>query len=426
MTSLLEAAAGDLGWLGPPEVRAEALRAREAQRVASKENLRVIEGQSPGAWLGTWLAAVEARATHVLAAPSWNAEERASLVGLAAQTPLAGAILIPTGGTTGRPRLCVHTVETLSAAALGLATRLGGPLNSLCTLPLHHVSGLMQVVRAMVTGGRVELTDWKRLEHGALPVLPPVEGGWCLSLVPTQLARLVSRSDRAGWLRSFRCVFIGGAALPSEMAERARALGLPLAIAYGATETAAQATLLLPEAFLAGAGGPGRPLPHAELRIHAPDTEGVGLVEFRGESLFLGYAPDALRVGWWRTGDVGRLRPDGALELLGRADACINTGGEKVHPSLVEQAILEAGLADEALVVGLPDSEWGQVVAALVVGSAESLADARAELASMLPHFALPKVWRRVERLPLTPLGKPDRAAALGLLRSAEGDLRWA
>jgi acyl-CoA synthetase (AMP-forming)/AMP-acid ligase II len=151
-------------------------------------------------------------------------------------------------------------------------------------------------------------------------------------------------------------------------------------------------------------------VPGAEIQV---DEAGEILV--RGPMLFSGYvgAPDRGPNDWHRTGDLGSIE-DGLLRVTGRADEVIVTGGENVHPGPVEDALVSAG-ADAAVVVGLPDDEWGMVVAAAVQGAdPEVLAEA---IRGRLPGFAQPRRWAVVDAVPVTALGKPDRGAVRALFR---------
>jgi len=288
----------------------------------------------------------------------------------------------------------------------------GGPIDSVCLLPLHHVSGLMQAVRAYTTGGCLTLWEWPRAVRGEFPAsgLRPA----VVSLVPTQLARLLETPGGADWLRGFRCVFLGGAALWPELAERARVLQLPLAPCYGMTETAAQVAALRPEEFLAGVAGVGAALPHARVEIInecgavlGPEVE--GRVRVRGGSVCLGYHPGAASAsaGVFDSSDRGVLDASGRLTVLGRLDALINTGGEKVDPGEVEAALRALGVGDAA-VIGLPHGRWGEVVVALVAGCVHDDATLHARLRERLAAPKTPKHFVRLERLPRNGAGKLD------------------
>lgn len=333
---------------------------------------------------------------------------------------------IATGGTTGGLRFALHTWDSLAAAAVGLQAWLGGgPINSVCCLPLHHVSGLMQVVRAFVSGGQIQLADWTLLERGDLPAVRSMDG--VISLVPTQLVRLLDRPAAVTWLRMMRAIFVGGAAADPALLARARQAGLRLAPCYGLTETAAQVTALAPEEFLAGRDDVGAPLPHAAVDVVDPASgtpvpAGVaGRIRVRSASLFSGYAGEvAPPTGGLVTGDRGLLDAAGHLTVLGRADRVINTGGEKVDPAEIEAAIRATGRAAAVAVCGVPDPEWGEAIVAVLAGAqpgVESILPG--ELRQHLAAHQIPKRWITVPALPLTAAGKIDATALKTLAANA-------
>jgi O-succinylbenzoic acid--CoA ligase len=221
------------------------------------------------------------------------------------------------------------------------------------------------------------------------------------------------------WLRAFAVIWVGGAALAPLEVERSRAAGLRLAPCYGSTETGSMVTALAPEAFLAGVGGCGLPLPHARLRLAARD----GAVEVRATSLSPGHLeggrlrPLPMEGEWWRSGDRGRLDP-GGLTLLGRLDGAVQSGGETVFPEEVERA-LQRLVAERALpvaallVVPRLDREWGQRLVALVRacgdGGEESLLRELRELGLTLPPAQRPVEWRLCPELAPNGLGKWER-----------------
>jgi O-succinylbenzoic acid--CoA ligase len=209
-------------------------------------------------------------------------------------------------------------------------------------LPLHHVSGLMPWLRARRLGGRLRwlapalLRDPAALAD-ACPL--PADQPALLSLVPTQLRRLLEHRAGEDWLRGCRLIWVGGAALPEDLAECCRRLELPLSPCYGSSETGAMVTALAPQRFLAGESGCGTALPHAQLRIDPAS----GAVQVRAASLALGehaagrFQPLPQHEGWWSSGDLGRWGEAGGLELLGRGDGAIQSGGETVFPEQVER-----------------------------------------------------------------------------------------
>lgn len=414
--------------LGPVGARVAALIAavRRDPRLDAPPGARALVGAADPALFLAWSAALWERGWNVfLAHARWGDAERdaaradadphlevaadgAVVARTAEPSPHTGLLAVPTGGTGGRVRFAVHTAASLAAAVDGLARRLGGPLHGAAALPLAHVGGWMPVLRAALTGGTCQLAS------RADELVP--DPGALVSVVPAQLARLAAEDALAPW-RGWRAVFLGGAAADADLRGVCRALGLPLAPAYGATETGAMVTLLEPGAFLAGGDGVGAALPHAVV-----EAGGDGRLTVRAASLFSGYWPDVRPCAAWDTGDIGAFDAGGGLRILGRADLVINTGGEKVHPEEVEQALVAAGCAREALVAGVPDPVFGRRVGALLVGAAGGGPEAwRALLAGRLAAYKVPRAWRVVEALPRTAAGKADRVAALELLRGEAG-----
>lgn len=314
-----------------------------------------------------------------------------------------GWLALPTGGSGGGVKWARHDEATLAAAVAGLRAHFGiGSINAVDVLPAHHVSGLMARVRADVSGGTHLPWAWKRLEAGDCPELPGRPDGWVLSLVPTQLQRLLRQPAATAWLRGLRVVFLGGGPAWPDLLRRAREEGLRLAPSYGMTETAAMVAAVRPEEFLAGREEL-RPLPHAELAV-----DGEGRLRVSGASVCRGLWPEWRDEGRWTTGDRAEARGEG-WAILGRADQVIITGGRKVDAARIEAALRGAGVWDDVVVLGLPDPEWGErVVAFHPAGSPR--ADPAAALAG-LAAWERPRRWVAIEVWPRNAAGKVDRAA---------------
>lgn len=316
------------------------------------------------------------------------------------------ALGVPTSGSTGEPKTVLLDASALMTSAEATHERLGGPGTWLLALPTGHIAGVQVLVRSIVAGttpGVLDMTKGFRamgFAQAARPVLAQ-PGRHYTALVPTQLSRLVvGEGPGLAALRQFDGVLIGGAATPPKLLQQARALGVQVVTTYGMSETAG------------GCVYDGEPLRDVRLR-----TDDV--IEINGPVLALGYrgAPEPFGE-WFRTGDLGRLR-DGRLEVLGRADDVIVTGGEKVPPVLVERALATVDGVLEACVVGLPDDEWGQVVAAVVVarGAEPSLDELKAAVINEVGRAAAPKLVRFVSELPLHGPGKVDRSAVADTFR---------
>ncbi len=347
--------------------------------------------------------------------------------------------LIPTGGSSGQVRYAIHTRDTLRASVLGFQSFLQvEAINSLCLLPLHHVSGLMQAMRALFTGGRVRIQTWKTIEQGHFPPDPSPNSSdaqSCLSLVPTQLHRLLGSQSQASpeatldWLRSFQIVLLGGAPSWASLRQQSRHDGIPLGLTYGMTETASQIATLPPSAFWAGEEDYLPLLPHAHVQImpvpgHSDGPEysdGVGQIQIQAQSLALGYYPQL-----WDpaaplvTDDLGQVNTAGDLRILGRRQDLIISGGEKILAPEVEAELRALPGILDVCVMGIPDPEWGERVAAVYVPQLEStdLASLDPEQASQMLKSQLrerlhpakiPKTWHRVAQLPRNPQGKLNR-----------------
>jgi O-succinylbenzoic acid--CoA ligase len=343
--------------------------------------------------------------------PKWSAEERVNLDLLqrsAYQPPGTemgdGWVCIPTGGTSGTLRFARHDEHTLGAAVAGFCTHFGlGRVNAVGVLPAHHVSGLMARLRCAATGGEHVPWDWKDLEAGRWP--GRIGEDWMISLVPTQLQRLLASPSAVNALRRFGLIFLGGGPVWPALADAAAAQGLRISLSYGMTETAAMVTALKPEEFLAGRRTSGRPLPHARVSI-GPD----GTVRIAGESVFRGYFPEMREERVLITEDLGEFDADGHLRVLGRRDAVIITGGEKVQPLEVEAALRASGEFSDVAVVGIPDAEWGERVVACypAEGRTPDLGVVSAALAG-LAGFKRPKRFLPVADWPRNAQGKLNR-----------------
>ncbi|MGF1497462.1 MAG: 2-succinylbenzoate--CoA ligase [Elainellaceae cyanobacterium] len=335
---------------------------------------------------------------------------------LPSQRPAPGWILVPTGGSSGRLRFVIHTWETLRASVAGFCQHFQVErVRSLCVLPLYHVSGLMQAMRCLLSGGQLAVMPFKTLL--AAPDLPIDPADCFLSLVPTQLQRLLESPGRS-LLPQFRTVLLGGAPPWTDLLEQGRSLQIPLAVTYGMTETASQIATLPPDLFLAGDTSAGPALPHARITIRDAQRRclapyQVGQVTIQADSLALGYYPtprfDPQR--GFQPDDQGFLDEHGHLHLVGRSSDKIITGGENVFPAEVEAAIRRTGLVEDVAVIGVGDRHWGQAVTALYVPrdrhvTGEAIAR---QLTPELSAYKRPKHWIALTELPRNSQGKLNR-----------------
>jgi len=376
---------------------------------------RVVEEAEPARFMASFARAVADGGNIFLANPVWRSAERAELARLlgAGECADRGWLMIPSGGAGGALKFARHDGWTIAAAVEGFRRHFAMErVDSVCVLPLHHVSGFMAWMRSALTGGSFIPWAWKDAEAGRFPA--DIPAGCCLSLVPTQLQRLIASGRSVEWLRRFRILFLGGAPAWDGLLEEAARLGLPLSPSYGTTETAAMVAALKPEQFLGGRRGCGAPLPHARI-----DIGDGGIVRIAGESLFRGYFPEMRNERSWSPGDVGAFDPNGSLVILGRSDDLIMTGGKKVAPAEVEAALRSSGEFTDVAVIGLPDPEWGQlVVACRPAGSREPDPERLEAALSGLAPFKHPKRYVGVSPCPRNAQGKINRAE---LARLASG-----
>lgn len=341
-----------------------------------------------------------------------------------ANTSQRGWIMISTGGSSGGIKFAIHTWATLSASVAGFQQffdKEQQPVSSCCVLPLYHVSGLMQFMRAFLTGGQLILLPFAECLSGqttqpdASVFLQNDPANFFLSLVPTQLQRLLEGRSRIPWLQQFPTILLGGAPAWSTLLDQAKSLSLNLAPTYGMTETASQIATLKPAEFLLGHWGTGRILPHAHITIHtAQEDSPPGLIEVRSRSLFQGYYPQWQSLETWVTDDIGTLDAQGYLTIQGRNSRKILSGGENIFPEEIEATLQASGLVKEVCVLGIPDNQWGEAVTALYVPihpdlTPEHLTERlKAKLVQHLSPYKHPKRWICLEQLPRNAQGKLD------------------
>jgi len=330
------------------------------------------------------------------------------------------ALVVATSGSTGTPKLVTLPAAAVLASVAATDAALGGPGQWLLAIPAHHIGGLLVVARSLLAGTALTVMDRSdgftpQAFADAVERMPPGDHPAYVSLVPTQVARLLADPRGTHALARFDAILVGGVGTPPSLRDTAAAAGVRLVATYGMTETSG------------GCVYDGMALPDTE--IHIDNDRHVVLGGPTIASGYLGdpgltadhFHTDADGTQWFRTDDLGALDDSGRLTISGRADDLVNTGGVKVAPGPVEDALVRfvPGVGD-AVVVGVPDPTWGQLVAAAVTitpGSpTPTLADVRARLRDALPPAALPRVVRVVGELPWRGPGKPDRAALREIL----------
>jgi o-succinylbenzoate---CoA ligase len=428
------------------------------EKTRSYSPIKILISESdPAFFLGSFIAASSSNCSLFLANPHWIGSEWQQVLDLVKPDIVWGrevpekflirstssskfsdvrqnTIAIPTGGTSGNIRFALHTWESLITSVFGFIEYFQiEQINSCCMLPLHHVSGLMQFLRSLVTGGKLWILPAKNLNFAANQEFPIPTSRWFISLVPTQLQRILQNPELTQWLSSFQTVLLGGAPAWTELLEFARDKGIRLAPTYGMTETASQIVTLKPEDFLAGNNSCGRVLPHAQIHIESssnthPSTPGI--IQIKTSALAFGYYPSLPEhtnfinlkgnLRELMTDDIGFFDDRGYLHIVGRCSDKIITGGENVFPAEVEAIIRGSELVSDICVIGIPNTIWGQAVTAVYVPTNTEITPDRLSLAlkEKLAKFKHPKYWIPVDNLPRNDRGKVNRQEILDMVRS--------
>jgi o-succinylbenzoate---CoA ligase len=338
-------------------------------------------------------------------------ERRRALAVLRPDRPVSepdAAVVVTTSGSTGRPKAAVLSGAAIRASVTATHIRLGGAGDWVLALPGHYIAGLMVLARTLLAHTRA----WPvRSDLRDLPAtVSEMSERRYISLVPTQLSR-ARREDRV-WeaLRPFDAVLLGGGRTEAGLLADARASGIRVVPTYGMTETCG------------GCVYSGQPLDGVEVVV-AKD----GQILVGGEVLFSGYRlrPELTRAslvdGRLATADRGRWT-DGRLEVLGRQDEVAITGGLNVDLAEVEGLVRSwAGRSGaEAVVIGIPDPEWGTKIIAVTDGDGD-LVDLQRFVRRSLPAYAAPRALVVLMEVPRLASGKPDRRAIRALVTRQDG-----
>lgn len=340
-------------------------------------------------------------------------------------------LVVPTSGSSaGAPRLVGLSTEALIASAKATELALNGPGRWILALPTHHIAGAMVLLRAAVAETNPQIVD---TSEGFSPeaLLPAVRGATqddmpgYLSLVPTQLSQCLDAEQVVEELRSLSAILVGGAATNQQLLARAREAGLRVRTTYGMTETAG------------GCVYDGLPLPGTSVR--AVDWDGRTRLAINGPTLMTRYldadSPFFEEGGhrWLLTGDLGIIRASGTVEVRGRADDVIVSGGLSIAPGLVRHAVRSHEGISDAWIMATPDAKWGHVVTALVIPErmpSDSLemaklgSSVREHAAAYIGRAQAPRRVVAIDSLPYLGYDKIDRAAAADAATRAAGTAR--
>jgi acyl-CoA synthetase (AMP-forming)/AMP-acid ligase II len=340
--------------------------------------------------------------------------------------------LVHTSGTTGKAKAIPLRHGALMMSVADFAIEIGDQVagsRHLQILPLFHLGGFGQCLQALLTAGTVYI----HTAFSPAAVIDAIERDRIEfftagpSLIDMLVAEIRRREDagHGADLSSLREIAYGTAPItPSSLAAALEAFGCRFRQIYGNTESQSMISLLAPEDHQPGhprLASAGRISFGWEVRIIGPDGRDVpadtpGELLIRGECLFSGYWRDPVATaaafaagGWYRTGDIARLTPDGYLYILDRAKDMIISGGENIYPAEVEAVLARHPAVAEAAVVGVPDAVWGEAVHAVIIprpGASASAEEIIAWCRDELAHFKCPKTVEFADSLPRTTTGK--------------------
>lgn len=339
------------------------------------------------------------------------------------------AVLLFTSGTTGEPKAAILRHRNLTSYVISTVEFLGSEDGeaALVSVPPYHIAGISAILTGVYSGRRILHLDAFTPE--AWVATAAAEGITHAMVVPTMLGRILDVLETSGeTLPEMRAISYGGGRMPLPTIERAMNL-LPhvdFANAYGLTETSSTISILGPddhrmaiyaddEAGRRRLGSVGKPLPSLELEIRGPDGAVLGPnqsgeIYVRGEQVSGEYAGKKVTddEGWFATNDGGWMDDEGYLYVEGRLDDVIVRGGENISPGEIEDVLREHPAVSDVAVLGLPDDQWGEAVAAVIVAGEDrpSTDDLAAWVKARLKSTKTPEIWDFRDALPYNDTGK--------------------
>jgi O-succinylbenzoic acid--CoA ligase len=337
-----------------------------------------------------------------------------------------------TSGTSGRPKIVPLKRRQILSAAQASSKNFKPDANHfwLLCLPLNHIGGISIIIRSLIYGTAIYRMDVFH-EEMIKEFLGENTRFQAASLVPTMLKRLLD-DPLFKTHRDFKAILLGGGPTTSALLKRSVERGIPIVSSYGMTETCAQIIanpMTAPSGMYTPLKSVGKPFPPNEVQFR--DDKGKvlgrnqsGTIWLRGPQVFDGYYSKENsegkfdKDGWFNTGDYGHMNGFDQIFIESRRTDLIISGGENVNPTEVEQAIEKLPEVKEAVVIGLPDEEWGQKVTAVITlsnGKSPALEELREQLRSDLIDFKIPKELKIVDSIPRTATGKVRRGEIINM-----------
>jgi len=309
--------------------------------------------------------------------------------------PERNATIIFSSGSTGHPKAILHPFSSHIYNALGANQNIKFKPGDawLLSLPLYHIGGFAIIIRAFINGGTVvipgqrvkiqEAIDYHKITH--------------LSLVSTQLYRLLNTKLKSNNLKSLKAIILGGSSFPKDLIEKAVGLDLPIHTSYGSTEAASQVTTTAKNEKVKKLLTSGKVLKYRQLKID-PDGE----ILIRGKTLCKGYVdgdrltPAVDQNGWFRTGDIGMIDSNHYLSVIGRKDTMFQSGGENIYPEEIEKEICKFKFLEKTIVVPVVNEEFGMRPVAFIKMKRDRKLNEQALkffLLDLLPKYKIPDAF---------------------------------
>ncbi len=345
-------------------------------------------------------------------------------------------VIISSGGSTSTPHQCLLSIDQLNESAFATGEWLKeeqiDPKTCIVfnALPIQHVSGLMPLWRSCYWSSKHVfikpslMRNPNTLKEAFNTYFKKREEPKVISLVPTQVKRLLRDSDGIHWLKSFDVVWVGGSPLSDGVSFTARKHGIRLSPCYGTTETAAMITAQKPDDFLAGEMNVGSPLIDIEIQLGEKNRLQIRTPRLAKKIIKNGKVePIKVENGWWDSGDIAELIPNADiynLKIIGRIDTAIHSGGETVFPEHLQMRLLASAKKafipiQEILFIPIEDEEWGQRLIAIISFQGQinkieqsNITSQVKELVANWPPSEQPVGWYQCSELKANELGKWD------------------